>query len=91
MPNPPTPSPTGGTITIPAPIVRVGERCDVLNYYCRPPVRESGEVGHATYELHDDGSGAWSYDVFLDRRDRFGFYMWRYVRDDGIAPEGTHV
>ncbi len=71
----------GKTLKLAAPIANVGDAVLALNYRKRPPEWEEGTIGKITYTSQTTSGSDWyiTYDVFLDRLNCRGRYMWLYV------------
>ena len=76
-----------GTIRLPAPVARVGDTVEVLNYRMRREVWERGEVLVITYKQTSPRHGFWlSYDVLLERRSAKGQVMRLYTQQVRALP-----
>lgn len=64
---------------IPNPKANYEDRVWVLNYRCKPPKWEEGELREASYS-GSHGSWSWQYTVFINRGKKF----FLYVGDSGI-------
>lgn len=76
-------------IRIPAPKARPGQTVQVLNYRCRPPRWDQGEVldfAGVEYRVDRDLAGSWTYTVLVPslsgKRESYRLS----VDDDGIRP-----
>lgn len=82
---------SSGTITIPGPLVRVGDDVMVPNYRKPDQVEELGRVMWVKCDLERDGSVYWSYTIGLERKSKAGRRLVLQVSDTFCPPRRAEV